>query len=106
MYEQWPSYISVLDGLISLCLACLMNSYDTFAIALFRGSGEMHALARTLDWSQTPLGAISTWPQSLRSTVRTLLSSQYPMILMWGLAFTQIYNDAYAKLIGDKYPRS
>ena len=28
------------------------------------------------------------------------------MILTWGSAFTQIYNDAYAKLIGDKHPRA
>ncbi|MBC9180190.1 response regulator [Roseomonas ludipueritiae] len=45
-----------------------------------------------------------SWPQSLRSTVRTLLSSQYPMILTWGPSFTQIYNDAYAGLIGNKHP--
>lgn len=83
-----------------------MTSHNASALTLFRGPGEIRALARDLDWSKTPLGAVSTWPQSLRSTVRTLLSSQYPMILTWGTAFTQIYNDAYAKLIGDKHPRA
>lgn len=71
---------------------------------LFRGPGEIRALARNLDWSHTPLGPVAAWPQSLRSTVRTLLSSQYPMILTWGSAFTQVYNDAYAKLIGAGHP--
>ncbi|MEE1613736.1 ATP-binding protein [Microvirga sp. CF3016] len=79
-------------------------SPDSAAMALFQGPGEIRALARALDWSRTPLGPVSAWPQSLRSTVRTLLSSQYPMILTWGPEFTQIYNDAYSKLIGAGHP--
>ncbi len=57
-----------------------------------------------LDWSQTPLGEIDTWSQSLKSVVKTLLASSYPMILTWGTDFIQIYNDAYSQLIGDKHP--
>lgn len=83
-----------------------MNPSDTAAQTLFAGAGEIRALARALDWSRTPLGPVAGWPQSLRSTVRTLLSSQYPMILTWGPAFTQIYNDAYAKLIGAGHPEA
>ncbi len=26
------------------------------------------------------------------------------MVLTWGPQFTQIYNDAYSKLIGDRHP--
>ncbi|GEP04313.1 hypothetical protein MOX02_23510 [Methylobacterium oxalidis] len=81
-----------------------MTSPDPAAQTLFAGRGEIRAMARALDWSATPLGPVAAWPQSLRSTVRTLLSSQYPMILTWGPAFTQIYNDAYAKLIGAGHP--
>ena len=78
---------------------------DTVAAGtLFRGPGEVRALARELDWSRTPLGPVPGWSQSLRSTVRTLLSSQYPMILTWGPEFTQVYNDAYASLIGGGHP--
>lgn len=58
----------------------------------------------SLDWSQTPLGAINTWSQSLKSVVKTLLASSYPTILTWGTDFIQIYNDAYSQLIGDKHP--
>jgi signal transduction histidine kinase len=82
----------------------MSTSSDQAASTLFQGPGEVRALARALDWSRTPLGPVSGWPQSLRSTVRTLLSSQYPMILTWGPEFTQIYNDAYSKLIGAGHP--
>ena len=58
----------------------------------------------SFDWSATPLGATESWPQSLRSTVKTLLASRYPMILLWGPELIQIYNDAYSGLIGDKHP--
>lgn len=57
-----------------------------------------------LDWSQTSLGEINTWSQSLKSVVKMLLASSYPMILTWGKDFIQIYNDAYSQLIGDKHP--
>ncbi len=57
-----------------------------------------------LDWSQTPLGKLDAWSQSLKSVVKTLLASSYPMILTWGTDFIQIYNDAYSQLIGEKHP--
>ncbi len=56
------------------------------------------------DWSRTSLGPTEQWPQSLRSLVKTLLVSRYPMVLTWGPDNTQFYNDAYSKLIGDKHP--
>ena len=39
----------------------------------------MGALMRSHDWSATPLGSPETWPQSLRTTVRLLLTTQHPM---------------------------
>ncbi|RBY82820.1 histidine kinase [Blastococcus sp. TF02A-26] len=57
-----------------------------------------------LDWSRTPIGPVSAWPASLRFAVRTVLASRFPMILTWGPEYTQIYNDAYAQLIGAKHP--
>jgi signal transduction histidine kinase len=71
---------------------------------VFPGDGEMAARSRAHDWAATPLGPVEGWPQSLRATVRTLLSSRYPMVLTWGPAFTQLYNDAYAAVIGSKHP--
>ncbi|WP_207458979.1 ATP-binding protein [Azospirillum sp. SYSU D00513] len=71
---------------------------------LFDRPGAMAALMRALDWSKTPVGPVEGWPQSLRATVRTLLTSRYPMILTWGPDFIQFYNDAYSELIGAKHP--
>lgn len=70
----------------------------------FEGSSEMHALVSAHDWAATPLGASEAWPPSLAVLVQTLLASRYPMVLTWGPRFSQIYNDAYSKLIGDKHP--
>ncbi|WP_313931804.1 MULTISPECIES: response regulator [Nostoc] len=70
----------------------------------FPGSGEMRERIRNFDWASTSVGSIETWPQSLKSTIRTLLRSRYPMILLWGEDLIQIYNDAYTSLIGAKHP--
>jgi PAS domain S-box-containing protein len=64
----------------------------------------MAARINAFDWSPTPLGAIENWSPSLKSLVKTLLASRYPMVLTWGANFTQFYNDAYSQLIGDKHP--
>ncbi|BBH70643.1 hypothetical protein ACTI_73280 [Actinoplanes sp. OR16] len=59
-----------------------------------------------VDWSATSLGPVRQWPQSLRAAVRIVLSSRYPMLLLWGPDLTQLYNDAYSALIGDKHPEA
>jgi signal transduction histidine kinase len=60
---------------------------------------------RRTDWAATPVGPVERWPQGLRATVRTLLGSRYPMVLLWGEDdLIQIYNDAYTGLIGAKHP--
>ncbi|MEV1108402.1 ATP-binding protein [Micromonospora sp. NPDC049751] len=71
---------------------------------LFDDGGATGQLMAELDWADTPLGAVSDWPQSLRSAVRMVLSSRYPMLLLWGDRLSQLYNDAYSALIGDKHP--
>ncbi|MEU8185272.1 ATP-binding protein [Micromonospora sp. NPDC049047] len=71
---------------------------------LFTGGGDTGRLMAELDWARTPLGPVTSWPQSLRAAVRMVLSSRYPMLLLWGERFSQLYNDAYSALIGDKHP--
>ena len=69
------------------------------------GGGEMGALMRAYDWSATTLGSPETWPQSLRTSVRLVLSSPHPMLIWWGPDLIQIYNDANrASLIPDRHP--
>ncbi len=68
------------------------------------GGGEMGALMRALDFSTTPLGAVSCWPQSLRSAVSICLNSRFPIVLYWGPQFVSLYNDAYIPVWGQKHP--
>lgn len=58
------------------------------------------------DWGRTALGPIEAWPAGLKSTIKTLLASRYPMILLWKSDLIQIYNDAYINLIGEKHPHA
>ncbi|WP_437274877.1 ATP-binding protein [Sorangium sp. So ce375] len=66
------------------------------------GGGEMGALIRSIDWSRTALGPVEAWPQSLRTALSILLSSEHPMFLWWGRELTQFYNDAYRPILGSK----
>ncbi|HEX6320675.1 MAG TPA: ATP-binding protein [Burkholderiales bacterium] len=75
------------------------SGYDFLA-----GGGEMGALMRAKDWSQTALGTADTWPQSLRTAVSILLNSRYPMFVFWGPQLVKIYNDGYRPITGDKHP--
>ncbi len=68
------------------------------------GGGEMGRLIREMDWSQTALGPIESWPQSLRSSVSMLLPSKAQIILFWGPKLIAIYNDAYIEIFGTKHP--
>jgi signal transduction histidine kinase/DNA-binding response OmpR family regulator len=69
------------------------------------GGGEMGALMRSIDWSQTAVGAVSSWPQSLRTALSILLETGFPMYIAWGPEFTQFYNDGYRPILGStKHP--
>lgn len=65
------------------------------------------ALARQIadfDWSKTPLGAISTWPQSRLATISNILHSPLPKVTLWGEQGVMVYNDAYAGFAGKRHP--
>jgi two-component sensor histidine kinase len=68
------------------------------------GGGEMGTLIRLRDWSETGLGPISGWPQSLKTTVGILLRSPLPIVLLWGPDGIMIYNDAYSVFAGGRHP--
>lgn len=69
------------------------------------GGGEMGALLRSIDWSQSPLGPVYTWPQSLRTALSIVLTQKHPMFLHWGRELIQFYNDASRPILGrDKHP--
>jgi len=70
------------------------------------GGGEMGALIRSMDWTNTPLGPLQDWPQSLRTSVSLCLSSTFPILVAWGPDDIQIYNDAYRPICGELHPRA
>jgi len=74
--------------------------------AFLVGGGEMGALMRQRDWANTPLGAVQTWPQSLRTAVGIILSSRYAMFVWWGHELVNLYNDAYRPFLGKKHPEA
>ena len=69
-----------------------------------RGGGALGQLVGEFDWTKTPLGAIEKWPQSLKTVVRTLLTSRFAMWMSWGPELTFLYNDDYARMtLGKKH---
>ena len=67
--------------------------------------GSMSELIGSYEWSQTPLGHFSGWPDSLKAAVRILVTSRFPMWMAWGPQLTFLYNDAYARVtLGKKHP--
>jgi PAS domain S-box-containing protein len=70
--------------------------------AVFAGSGAARAAHRAVDWPGTPLGPVSGWSETLRATVRLVLSSRFPMIVFWGPEYVQFYNDAFAPSLAQK----
>ena len=75
-------------------------------VGLFAGDSEMATLMRSHDWSATPVGAVETWSQSLKTSIRIILGSRYPMFVWWGQPMTNFYNDAYAPILGQRHPKA
>ncbi len=74
------------------------------AATLFAGSGEVRALARTLDWGATPLGWPDTWAPALRIATRAMLDAPHPICLWTGPTYALVYNDAYRRILAAKHP--
>jgi signal transduction histidine kinase len=78
---------------------------NTLTPGWVRGGGALGRLVSEFDWANTPLGAIEEWPQSLKTVVRTLLTSRFAMWMSWGPELTFLYNDDYARMtLGKKHP--
>jgi len=59
---------------------------------------------RSIQWANTPLGAMSVWPPELRNVINMCLNDIDPCMLFWGEDLTMIYNAAYVQLIGIMHP--
>jgi len=71
----------------------------------FLRNGEVGRDLLAVDWAATPLGPLESWPNSLQTAVRILLSSRFAMWMAWGPELTFFCNDAYRRdTLGAKYP--
>lgn len=70
------------------------------------GGGEMGARIRSMNWSATPLGPVESWPQSLKTIVRIMLTSRQPIWIGWGPELIKLYNDPYKAIVGGKHPEA
>lgn len=69
-----------------------------------QGGGEMGQRMREYDWASTPLGPVQSWPQSLRTCIRIMLTSRQPIWIGWGKQLIKLYNDPYQSIVRGKHP--
>ena len=68
---------------------------------------SIERLIATKDWGQTSLGPAASWPSSLQTVLRLMITSRYSMWLGWGPDLLFFCNDAYREqTLGAKYPRA
>jgi signal transduction histidine kinase/DNA-binding response OmpR family regulator len=79
-------------------------SPESVTANFFLGGGEMGLRMRDMDWAKTSLGPVETWSQSLKTSVRIMLTCRQPMFVWWGEDLINLYNDAYKSVVGGKHP--
>lgn len=85
-----------------------MNGADGGYPWFLSDGGACGTLARSTDWSKTPLGPPASWSPTLRTMARSVLGSVHPMLLCWGPELVQLYNDALLPTIAKlgRHPRA
>ena len=74
------------------------------ALGFLAGGGRTGELIGQFDWSTTPLGSITAWPEAMRAVIGLVLRSPVPMATLWGVEGVMVYNDAYMTFAGDRHP--
>jgi signal transduction histidine kinase/ActR/RegA family two-component response regulator len=86
-------------------LSAFMTLDNNAGFTFMSNGGEMGALMRDVDWSQTELGEPEQWPETLKITLRLILTSNHAMFIFWGEHLIQFYNDAYRQTLGpERHP--
>jgi serine phosphatase RsbU (regulator of sigma subunit) len=82
-------------------------SFGVRRLANRPGYGDTAQRVVSYAWETTPLRAIDTWPEQLQLLVQVMLTSAFPMMLVWGREYTQVYNDAFRPILGsEKHPKA
>ena len=79
-------------------------SSDSATIDRLPQAPDVAAAIATFDWAATSLGPISGWPPFRRTLVDVVLRSRTPVATIWGTDGILIYNDAFARLVGQRHP--
>ncbi|KPL90109.1 hybrid sensor histidine kinase/response regulator [Herpetosiphon geysericola] len=61
-------------------------------------------LLQSFDWRSTPLGAMETWPTTMRSIVDMMLAVPVAIATLWGRQGLLIYNASYSTIAGSRHP--
>ncbi|MBN8998916.1 MAG: PAS domain-containing protein [Rhizobiales bacterium] len=72
--------------------------------AFLAHGGEIGRLIAARDWDRTAIGAVADWPQTLRSMLALILSSNVAQVLLWGPKGLMFYNAGYAEISGARHP--
>src|SRR5688500_18416910 len=59
---------------------------------------------QNFDWSSTSLVPIAEWTAAQRMAIGMMLSSTFPMAVIWGEELVTLYNDAFLPILGTKPP--
>ncbi len=70
----------------------------------FPGDSEMACVMRAFDWAASPMGEPQAWPESIKASLRLMLTSRFSMWMGWGPELYFFYNDAYAPTLGQRHP--
>ncbi|CAE6469443.1 unnamed protein product [Rhizoctonia solani] len=70
-------------------------------------AGMPSRMIETYSWEKTSLGPRESWPTVLKLVVQQLMTNPIPSIIYWSWPDQiAIYNDPYARMIGNKHPHS
>jgi hypothetical protein len=56
------------------------------------GHGEMAQFIRSMDWSATSMGRLEEWPQAVRIVTNLVISSGFPMAILWSVEWTLVHS--------------
>lgn len=71
----------------------------------FFGKSQTGTIAKSVNWSSSPLGEPENWPDDLKVILGMLYGNRQPVCLFWGSDLTYFYNDGYIPIVGaSKHP--
>jgi len=73
-------------------------------LRFMQGGGMAGAQMRSINWSLTPLGDPTSWPECICTIIGICLNSSFPMSVYVGDDYYLFYNEAYIAIAGDRHP--